>query len=304
MKLRWGYIAMGIATGVFLLLTFIWSQPDGRLHIVFCSVGQGDAAYLRLPDGRDMLIDGGPANGRVLTCLGRHMPFWDRHINIVVMTHPEADHMGGLAEVFNRYSVDYFVRSDVGNLTASYKDLSDVITRLHVPVKYVLQGDHIDIGPTSLSVLWPSRQQVAKAAGNHVSEVLAKLESPDVLGTSTIKLNDYSVVLAIRYGTFDAVFPGDADSRVEAGYDQLQVFTDPVELLKVPHHGSKTGMTAAFIDWLKPKLAVISVGKNTYGHPSNEAVRMLQNAGSEVLRTDQKGDIEVVSDGRAWIVKK
>jgi len=290
MKLRIGYLIVGITTGFILLLTFIWTQPDGKLHIVFCNVGQGDGAYIRFSDGRDMLIDGGPDNGRILTCLGRHMPFWDRHINIIVMSHPQADHMGGLADVFQRFSVDYFVRSDVDNSTDIYQKMMNVIKQKHVPEKFVTEGDHIIIGHTSLSILWPSKTQIV-------------LMQPDVSGAVIdTQLNDGCVVLALRYGIFDAIFTGDADSRVEAKFDQLQVFKDPVEVLKVPHHGSKTGMTSAFVDWLKPKLAVISVGKNTYGQPSKEAVDMLQNVHSKILRTDQKGDIEVVSDGINWKV--
>jgi len=100
MKLRIRYLIAGGLAGIVIIFSFVWLQPDGRLHIVFCNVGQGDAAYIRFPDGRDMLLDGGPDNGRVLTCLGRHMPFWDRHLTIVAMTHPQADHMGGLPAVF------------------------------------------------------------------------------------------------------------------------------------------------------------------------------------------------------------
>ena len=290
MKLRIGYLIVGITTGFILLLTFIWTQPDGKVHIIFCDVGQGDGAYIRFADGRDMVIDGGPDNGRMLTCLGRYMPFWDRHINIVVMTHPQADHMGGLADVFQRFSVDYFVRSDISNATEIYQKMMGVVKQKHVPERFVTEGENITIGPTSLSILWPSQEQI-------------ELMKPSVMGSAIdSQLNDGCVVLALRYGTFDAVFTGDADSRIEAKYDQLQVFRDPVEVLKVPHHGSKTGMTLAFVDWLKPKLAVISVGKNTYGQPSKEAIDMLQSVNSRILRTDQKGDIEVISDGKNWKV--
>jgi len=304
MKLRIGYLISGITCGFILLLTFIWTQPDGKLHIVFCDVGQGDAAYVRFADGRDMLIDGGPDNGRVLTCLGRHMPFWDKHINIVAMSHPQADHMGGLKSIFERFTVDYFIRSDIVNPTEGYQKLMDEVVQKHVPVKFVTRGDTVAIGTTSLSVMWPSQEQItlmklrespAVAQGNGIATVLGVKTDP--------QLNDGSLVIALRYGSFDAVFPGDADSHVEAKYDQLQVFSDPVELLKVPHHGSKTGMTLAFVDWLKPRLAVISVGKNSYGHPSKEAVDMLQNIGSKVMRTDKEGDIEIISDGREWKIR-
>jgi competence protein ComEC len=291
MKLHTGYLISGFIIGFILLLTCIWTQPDGKLHIIFCNVGQGDAAYIRFADGRDMLVDGGPDNGRVLTCLGRHMPFWDRRIDMVAMSHPQADHMGGLTSILERFTVGYFIRSYIDAPDESYKKMMEVVRQKHIQVKNVTQGEHITIGTTSLSVLWPSQEQIAF------------LKPSDSLGVASISdTNDDCLVFALRYGTFDAVFTGDADNRVEAKYDQLQVFSNPVELLKVPHHGSKTGMTLDFVNWLKPQLAIISVGKNTFGHPSREAVDMLTRADAKILRTDKQGDIEIISDGNSWKV--
>ena len=124
-----------------------------------------------------------------------------------------------------------------------------------------------------------------------------------ILGASVGDLNDYSLVFLLRYGSFDAVFTGDADRRVEDNYTGLALPDNSIEVLKVPHHGSRTGMTQEFIHWLRPKLAVISVGKNSYGHPTREALDLLQSIGSIVKRTDIDGDIEIVSDGRGWNIK-
>ena len=277
-KLRYGYLLSGIIIGFILLASFISTFPDGKLHIFFCNVGQGDAAYIRFPDGRDMLIDGGP-NDSVLACLGRHMPFWDREINIVVNSHPQNDHVKGLISVLNRYTVDDVVRSDLTSSSDVYAQFIDVIKTHHVPVRLVSAGEHITVGPTSLSVIWPSESHV--------------------LGVTTdANLNDGCVVLWLHYGSFDALFPGDADAHVEPYYVGGPLADGRVEVLKVPHHGSRTGMTQAFVDWLKPAVSIISVGKNSYGHPSKEAIDMLQNIGSKILRTDQKGDIEITSDGK------
>ncbi len=290
-KLRWGYVISGIITGCILLASFVGSLPDGKLHVVVCNVGQGDATYVRFPDGRDMVVDGGP-NDAMLACLGRHMPFWDREINIVVNSHPQNDHLKGLISVLNRYTVDYVVRSDLTSSSDVYAQFTDAITTHHVPVRLVTRGEKISIGPASLSILWPSESQIALMR-----------PSTGVLGASTdTNLNDGSLVLALRYGSFDAIFPGDADSHVEGSYTGGQLADDRVELLKVPHHGSKTGMTQSFVDWLKPALSIISVGKNSYGHPSSEAINMLRFAHSVIHRTDQEGDIEIVSDGKNWTV--
>ncbi|EKD87290.1 MAG: hypothetical protein ACD_36C00161G0002 [uncultured bacterium] len=243
---------------------------------MFCDVGQGDGAYIRFPDGRDMVVDGGP-NDKILGCLGRYMPFWDRHIDIVVMTHPQKDHMQGLISVFERYDVDYFVRSNVENTTEGYKELQNVVQSKNIPQKFVTTGELIDIDQTKLSVAWPS---------------------PDVLGATT-DINDASVVFFLRYGSFDALFTGDATLR--QGFEWQA--GDAIEVLKVPHHGSKTGMNEAFVDSVRPSLAVISVGKNnTYGHPTQEILEMLEARAIRVMRTDQEGDIEVVSDGKNFEV--
>lgn len=292
-KLRYGYLLSGIITGCILLTIFVSSFPDGKLHIIFCNVGQGDAAYVRFPDGRDMLIDGGPDDS-VLTCLGRHMPFWDRNINVVINTHPQNDHLKGLVSVLHRYTVDYVVRSDLVASSDVYAQFVDAIKQHHIQVRFLSRGQRIMVGATSLLALWPTRQQVARMqpAGGAV------------LGAaSDTNLNDGSLVLALRYGTFDALFPGDADSHVEPEYASNPLADGALEVLKVPHHGSKTGMTQAFVAWAHPAVSVISVGKNSYGHPSKEAIDMLQNIGSVIHRTDREDDIEIVSDGKTWQMK-
>lgn len=292
-NLRTGYFITGIVTGFLLIVSFLWSLPDGKLHITVCDVGQGDASYVRFPDGRDMLVDGGP-NDKVLGCLAGHMPFWDRNIDIVILSHPQKDHMQGLLSVLTRYHVGYVVRSDIQNATDGFQQLTEVVKNQKIPEKLVTVGEQIRIGQVSLRVIWPSADQIAR-----MTPPVAQ-ESSHVLGASTGDLNDGSVVFWLRYGSFDALFPGDADRHVEGNYTGGQLADGTVELLKVPHHGSKTGMTSAFLDWLKPKLAVISIGKNAYGHPSAEALQLLATYATQVLRTDEAGDIEVVSDGKNW----
>lgn len=309
-KLRTGYIITAIITGFVLLLNFFWTLPDGKLHMIFCSVGQGDAVYVKFPDGRDMLIDGGP-NASVLSCLSRHMPFWDRKINIVLLTHPETDHLGGLGEVLRRYDVEYFVQSDIVGSSKKFEELAMVIKEKKIPVEYAMRDDTVRLGTAEMSVLWPSDDFVEKS--NALASVWREEGADrDVLGAVAVdNLNDYSVVLHLRYGSFDAILPGDADARVEDEYTSKPLLADDmVEVLKVPHHGSRTGMSANYMTWLygirdsfdtqNQPVAVISVGRNAYGHPAQEILGLLQSYGLRVLRTDEKGDIEVVSDGKTW----
>jgi len=307
-NLRIGYFIAGFVIGLVLLFSFLHSLPDGKLHIIFCNVGQGDAAYIRFPDGRDMLVDGGP-NDSVLGCLGKHMPFWDRSLDIVVLSHPEKDHMAGLVSVFERYHIGYFLRSDVKKGTDIDTQLFSIVKEKSIPQKLVTTGERAIIGPVRLAIVWPSADQVAAVKGRAV------------LGVTTDSVNTASVVFWVRYGSFDALFSGDADARVSQHYIGQPLADDHVELLKVPHHGSKTGMNSAFLDWLFPAgaeaclengtamkrycncvLAVISVGKNSYGHPALEIENMLADKHIQVLTTDKQKDIEVVTDGQNWYV--
>ena len=282
-NLKKGYLLSGIITGCILLFTFFSQLPDGKLHVIFCDVGQGDAAYIKFPDGKDMLIDGGPGGKtpKVLGCLGKYMSPFDRTIDIVVLTHPQGDHLGGLTEVVKRYEVKNFLHSDVGNSTQGFETLTRLVKEKKIVDRMVATGEVITIGSTKLAVVWPPPIQ------------------SNLLGAQS-NVNDASVILKLSYGTFDALFPGDADSRVDRELIKFPLLDD-VEVLKVPHHGSKTGMTEGFFQWLGPvKLVVISVGKNSYGHPAQETISRLEKTDAEILRTDKQGNIEVVSDGKGW----
>jgi len=288
-KLKTAYFLVGIITGLMLLIIFIWSLPDGKLRVTFCDVGQGDAAYVRFPDGRDMLVDGGP-NDKVLECLGDTMPFWDRHINLVVMTHPQKDHLQGLISVFERFGVDYFVRSQVDHTTQGYQKLKDLIKQKHVPEKLVTAGENVSVGSATLTLLWPTEFQISKNA----SGVLGATSDPNI--------NDYSLVFLLSYGSFDVLFTGDADSRIQANIPYELLADKDIEVLKFPHHGSKTAVTDEFLSLVSPELTVISVGKNSYGHPADSVIHKLIESNSKILRTDQNMTINIISDGNRWKV--
>lgn len=295
MSLRSGYLLSAIITGFLLLLSFLLTIPDGKLHIYFCNVGQGDAIYIRFPDGRDMLVDAGPRSS-VLRCLSAYMPFWDHQLDIAVLTHPQQDHMAGFLPVLERYTVARMLRSDVRATSAEYAEFERKLRAAGTPVHYLTGGDVLAVGGVRCYTLWPSREQVARAAPASLPEPTA------VLGTTT-DLNDFSVVMHLRYGTFDALLTGDADERSQSGVRTRVLADSPLEVLKVPHHGARTALTRAFVEALRPAVAVISVGTNSYGHPSPESISLLESVQARIYRTDQAGDIEVVTDGRGWTLR-
>lgn len=287
------YSILGFATGFVLLLLFLTSLPDGKLHAVFCNVGQGDALYLRLPDGRDIVIDGGP-DEKVISCLSRHMPFWDRSIDLMFLTHAERDHVGGLIAIADRYSVGTMVMSSAPVINEENKELLAILEKNHVPIQRVTAGTVVAVGNVSMTVLWPSEAYLAHLLPSAASETAS------VLGVTT-NPNQGSLVMRVRYGSFSLLLTGDADTSVESAYQHADpLATKPVTVLKVPHHGSKTGISESFVKALQPSLAIISVGKNTYGHPAPNILRVLADNAVQVLRTDQQGDILIMSDGREW----
>ncbi len=324
---RFKFIYFTVFITVGLLIGVMTQFPDNKLHIVFCTVGQGDSIYIKTPQGSDVLIDGGPGDG-VLGCLGRHMPFYDRTIDVVVMTHPQADHMQGLLKVIDRYSIYHFVTSPVGHTTKGFAQLKQLIEDKGIPVKNPYTGTAMDVGGVNFTTLWPEQQWLIahqpsavpsttlRTSSSQLSDSDSRYTTYDILNTnilgaftSTTDLNDFSVYLHLRYGEFDALFTGDGDMRIQDDIARAVVLPD-VEVLKVPHHGSKTGMSEEFLDQVKPELAVISVGANNkYGHPGANILEMLQTRGISLRRTDESGphgeasDVEVVSDGKEWWIK-
>jgi competence protein ComEC len=276
---------------IFLLITaLIWiailTFPNNNLKIIACDVGQGDALII-IQGQKQVLVDGGP-NNKIIECLGRYMPFWDRHLDVVVMTHPEQDHMGGLLEVFTTYRVDFFLADLVDNPSnEGYQALKKEVGSLGTKVINPDSSTTLRLGEVVLDVVNPVHQ-----------------ENKQVLGafTTTENLNNFSIVFNLHYGNFDALFTGDILPDITDEIIATNEITD-IEYLKVPHHGSKNGLTKELLERSSPEVAVISVGrKNRYHHPSPDVVEMLKDI--KVLRTDQGGDVVVETDGTSWWVVK
>jgi len=298
-------VNLGLVLIIGLLLLGLSQFPDDKLHITVCDVGQGDAILVSWKNYQ-MLMDGGP-DGSILHCLGKQMGFWDRTIELVVLSHPQADHMTGLIEVFERYEVKKMLVGNVVNDTAEFWKLRELVIAEKTEVYEPIQGKRLKLGSrgrgarqVEFEVLWP-----AEKGGNSLAwkgEGNEKREK--VLGIYDDKsdVNEISIVLQGSFGKFDFLLTGDIGKQIEKMLMALDVIEE-VELLKIAHHGSKYSSGEEFLEIVKPEIAVISVGKNSFGHPTKEVLGLLGEVGVEVLRTDEKGMIEILSDGKRWWTK-
>lgn len=271
-------LVAGLALAVILIWIAAISLPDGKLHVVFFDVGQGDAIFIQTPQGRQVLIDGGPDPTALTTALGRRLPFWDRNLDLVILTHPDTDHLTGLVPVLERYRVDRVLEPGYPATSQTYARWLELIAEKRIPALLARTGVRIELEPGLVcEVLHPT----------------SDLDPED-------KANNVSAVTRWTWGQVTFLLPGDIEQEVEAA---LVASDQPLQatVLKVPHHGSDTSSSATFLQAVNPQLVIISVGAdNRFGHPSPEVLERL--AGRTVLRTDERGTIEVVTDGsRLWV---
>jgi len=274
-------VLVGAALILLVLAFFAWrSLPDGRLHVVFLDVGQGDAIFIRTPSGKQLLIDGGPSETVLLSQLGRQMPFWDRTLDVVVLTHPDSDHITGLVGVLERYQVDMLVFREVERDDKVYDQWLKLLT---IEDAAIHQGE-AGLGLTldqglEMTVLHPGVELLTGTAADS---------------------NNNSIVTRLVYGQVSVLLTGDIEAVVEQ-----QLVKDGAMLasivLKAAHHGSCTSTTEDFLETVDPEVVVISVGAdNRFELPCDEVLERLD--GLPVYRTDERGTVEVISDGaQVWV---
>jgi competence protein ComEC len=278
-------VAAGAGSAMAVLLVFANSaRADGRLHMTVLDVGQGDSILLEGPSGGRALIDGGPDPDRLIALLDSRIPLWDRRIDLVVLTHPHEDHVAGLAAVLERYRVGEVVEPGMvgpGPGDAAYRR---ELAQLNRQSRVVAAGDALWLDGMRMDVRWPISGTVP-------------LRPPDT-GTA---INNVSIVLDLHFGARRLVLAGDVEQQVDPQLLARGLATDPqpIDVLKVAHHGSGTATTDAFVEQAAPTVAVISAGwGNPYGHPSPETVARLRDAGARVFRTDTDGSVDISTDGR------
>ncbi|HUV46875.1 MAG TPA: MBL fold metallo-hydrolase [Candidatus Bathyarchaeia archaeon] len=240
--------------------------PTQKLTFIACSVGEGDAILLT-KGFTQVLIDGGP-NDQVLNCLAQNIPFYDRTIELVINTHPDKDHVTGLVEVLKRFQVKQILAYKFDIESNIAKQFYSLITENQVSLYSPKKGEKIKLDGLEFITLWPDSR---------------------ILGATSAqsKTNQASLVLHLRAYDFDAVLTGDITEKEEGEIIKDYRFED-IEVLKVAHHGSKYSSSENFLEAVKPQIAIISVGKNQWGHPTKEVLDRLQGIGAKILRTDQQ----------------
>lgn len=265
--------------GMLALGFFCWylmaSLPDGRLHVFMLNIGQGDAILIQAATGERVLVDGGP-DDLVAQELSAVMPFYEKTIDVVILTHPHADHVDGLVEVLRRYDVKRVIMTGVSYNDAGYDAFLDQIFLKKVPVIFVDGKRDFSLGSLVFDMLFPLEPEQGKRFSN---------------------LNNSSIVFRLLYGKESFYFSGDLEKEGEAKLIESGLDLS-ADVLKAGHHGSRTASTESFLDLARPKIALISCGiDNKFKHPHAETLEHYLERNIETFRTDINGRIEVVSDG-------
>ncbi len=269
----------GLTVAAILIWAILLGQPDRRLHIYFLNIGQGDGIFIQMPSGRQLLIDGGASPQQLAAELGAVMPFWDRTIDMILMTHPDSDHMKAQSTLADRFAIDTALQTAASGVNTDATAWRANMHNNAVTIEEEAQGGWIDLGDgVALWILWP----------------------PTTPYTGDDADNENSFVAKLVYGDFSVLLTGDAGLPSEAA---MLAAALPLQstVLKVGHHGSKSSSSQAFLDAVQPQLAVIQVGaENRYGHPTAEVLDRLQ--GTTVLRNDLHGRVHLASDGhQLWL---
>jgi len=266
-------VLLALACGIWYAV--FREDRHGILTISFLDVGQGDSIFIDAPSGRQVLIDGGPDRS-VLRELGKLMPWWDRSIDVVIATHPDADHISGLVDVLQRYRVQYIFHPGVEKNTGPAESMLLSVAKEGAEEVYARRGQVIDLGSGAyLEILFPDRD------------------------VSDVETNTASIVARLVYGDTAFMLTGDSPLSIEKYLVQLDGKELRANVLKAGHHGSKTSSSEIFVGFVSPEYAVLSRGcDNSYGHPHAEVVALFARFEIPTLDTCDEGTITFVSDGQ------
>jgi competence protein ComEC len=289
-----------------LLVTIQW--PDDYTHVIFCDVGQGDA--ILISNGFwQALVDGGP-NDEVLFCLNRHMPLWDRNIELVVATHADQDHINGLIDVLKQYRVSNLLISDHKD-TATFNSFARIIENRVVndgmKLLEPILGQEIRLSDVfSMQILAPNNQEMAIYGEENQGSTETILS--DILDKSNqdyLSSNDRSIVLLLTINKVGVMLMGDLEQSGELALIDKGL-TAKTSVVKIGHHGAKTSTNMRFLEEVQPELGVISCAENNkFSHPDPLTLENLSKIGVKIHRTDLNGELELISDGeKYWLVQE
>jgi competence protein ComEC len=273
MSMKFWFLAYACLLSSFFLVYHEWSRiPDGRLHVTMFDVEQGDALLIETPGNQRILIDGGP-NLSLLEKLGDELPYFKRQIDLLVLSHPDADHITSLAEVLRRYDVKKVLMTGVHKDMSRYSAFLDALDESDAEIIIADANYDIDLGAGAmLDILWPRE---------------------NMFGKEVKDTNKTSIVSKLIWKDHEILLTGDIDKNSERELlIEGEVLT--ADILTVPHHGSKTSSSTGFLLAVNPELALISVGRNNrYSHPHREVVSRYEKLNIPIKRTDLEGKIEL-----------
>lgn len=306
-------------TAIFLLISMYYiyqKKPDQNVHIVFCDVGQGDSILIH-QDFFQILIDSG-ADDRVLTCLSHNLPFWDRTIELVIATHYDNDHIGGFKYVFDTYEIKSVLalpfKDDSIDFVAFEKVLVDAVSEGTIIFKPFLgQKIRFSSGMELLVISIASSLSENLPVENFEEEIIEKIDKKNDSQTESIlsdafyqdqftshSKNELSIALLFTYKNTKLLLSGDVEEDQEKAMVGSGLIKD-VDIVKVGHHGSNSSSSSDFLINLLPEVAVVSCGKNNqFGHPDVAVLERLDSLGTKILRTDEAGEIKIVTDGNYY----
>jgi competence protein ComEC len=269
----------------FVVWYAVFAEQRDFLTVAFLDVGQGDAVFIETPDGKQILIDGGP-NNSVLRQLTKVMPFYDRSIDMIILTHPDKDHLEGLVSVLENYEIDFVLESGVNSDSNEYTEFEKIVSEKNIKKVLARQGMNIPLCKNE------------KNCQNYF-EILFPVGD-----VSEFETNTASVVLKLVYGKNSFLFTGDSPQAIEKYLAESFGKELDIDVLKLGHHGSKTSTSDIFLGFTNPEYVVASVGKNnSYGHPHKEILDLLKQFEIDLLRTDNIGTIIFESDGQSLKIR-
>ncbi|MDO8565076.1 MAG: ComEC/Rec2 family competence protein [bacterium] len=281
-KKRWREILLVTLIALNLAVwVLVWQKnPGDILKVYFFDIGQGDAILIDSPTHGRVLVDGG-RNRQIISELGKTLSFGDKRIDVIIATHPDADHIGGLPEVVSRFDVGLLISPGVESDNEIDDELRKRVEEKKIPTILARRGQVINFGDgVRLMILFPNQD------------------------VSNWETNDASIVAKLVYGESSFLLTGDSPIKTENILLKLDSQILDSDVLKAGHHGSRTSTSLTYAEAVTPEYVVISAGKdNTYGHPHKEVINILQKVGAKTISTAESGTIKFETDGKTLELK-